>query len=118
MHFRVGIYDFALPSQIFHFLISKQVFFSSQFGENLRNGQDSKESKIQKEKPNFEPSGKLAEDTNMYRGVVIKYNEPSDAHLPKLRWRLYPFKVSCFSIKSLPTLGNVEIIIFTFSIHR
>ncbi|VDN00230.1 unnamed protein product [Thelazia callipaeda] len=49
-------------------------------------------SKEEKEKPNFEPSGKLAEDTNTYRGVVIKYNEPSDSHLPKLRWRLYPFK--------------------------
>ncbi|KAM3720392.1 Smad nuclear-interacting protein [Dirofilaria immitis] len=63
------------------------------FGEYLRNDHDSKEkAKIEKEKPNFEPSGKLAEDTNTYRGVVIKYNEPSDAHKPKLRWRLYPFK--------------------------
>uniref|UniRef100_A0A1I8EKY9 FHA domain-containing protein n=1 Tax=Wuchereria bancrofti TaxID=6293 RepID=A0A1I8EKY9_WUCBA len=63
------------------------------FGEYLRGDRDSKEEpKVEKEKPNFEPSGKLAEDTNTYRGVVIKYNEPSDAHIPKLRWRLYPFK--------------------------
>ncbi|VDK51639.1 unnamed protein product [Anisakis simplex] len=47
---------------------------------------------VEKEKPSFEPSGKLAEDTNTYKGVVIKYNEPPDAHKPKLRWRLYPFK--------------------------
>ncbi|VDK68158.1 unnamed protein product [Litomosoides sigmodontis] len=64
-----------------------------QFGKYLCGDHDKKEEpKIEKEKPNFEPSGKLAEDTNTYRGVVIKYNEPSDAHLPKLRWRLYPFK--------------------------
>lgn len=63
------------------------------FGEYLRGDHDSKEEpKVEKEKPNFEPSGKLAEDTNTYRGVLIKYNEPSDAHIPKLRWRLYPFK--------------------------
>ncbi|VDO43799.1 unnamed protein product [Onchocerca flexuosa] len=73
------------------------MFFSDRlqdpFDECLHNDQESKEKvKIEKEKPNFKPSGKLAEDTNTYRGVVIKYNEPSDAHMPKLRWRLYPFK--------------------------
>ncbi|KAK3577833.1 hypothetical protein CHS0354_000229 [Potamilus streckersoni] len=45
-----------------------------------------------KEKPNFQLSGKLTEDTNTYRGVVIKYNEPPEARKPKKRWRLYPFK--------------------------
>ncbi|KAK3577832.1 hypothetical protein CHS0354_000227 [Potamilus streckersoni] len=44
------------------------------------------------EKPNFQLSGKLTEDTNTYRGVVIKYNEPPEARKPKKRWRLYPFK--------------------------
>jgi len=44
------------------------------------------------EKPNFEPSGKLAEDTNMFKGEVIKYNEPPEARIPKARWRLYPFR--------------------------
>ncbi|XP_077540743.1 smad nuclear-interacting protein 1 isoform X2 [Haemaphysalis longicornis] len=43
-------------------------------------------------KPNFGLSGKLAEDTNVYNGVVIKYNEPQEARKPKRRWRLYPFK--------------------------
>lgn len=44
------------------------------------------------EQPNFELSGALVEDTNTYRGVVIKYNEPPEARIPKRRWRLYPFK--------------------------
>lgn len=42
--------------------------------------------------PNFGLSGALTEDTNTFRGVVIKYNEPPEARIPKRRWRLYPFK--------------------------
>ncbi|KAK3096950.1 hypothetical protein FSP39_005064 [Pinctada imbricata] len=45
-----------------------------------------------KEKPSLELSGKLAEDTNIYKGVVIKYNQPPEARKPKTRWRFYPFK--------------------------
>nr|XP_056702017.1 smad nuclear-interacting protein 1 [Euleptes europaea] len=45
-----------------------------------------------KEKPSFELSGALVEDTNTFRGVVIKYSEPPEARIPKKRWRLYPFK--------------------------
>lgn len=45
-----------------------------------------------KQKPNFSLSGKLTEETNTYRGVVIKYSEPPEARKPKRRWRLYPFK--------------------------
>lgn len=48
--------------------------------------------KIDKDKPNFEVSGKLAEETNTYKGIVIKYAEPPEARKPKKRWRLYPFK--------------------------
>ncbi|ESO11482.1 hypothetical protein HELRODRAFT_150697, partial [Helobdella robusta] len=44
------------------------------------------------EKPNFETSGKLTENTNTFRGVIIKYNEPPEARRPKKRWRFYPFK--------------------------
>ncbi|XP_060524246.1 smad nuclear interacting protein 1 [Cylas formicarius] len=47
---------------------------------------------VNKEKPNFGLSGKLTEETNTYRGVVIKYSEPPEARKPKRRWRLYPFK--------------------------
>ncbi|XP_070164038.1 smad nuclear interacting protein 1 [Polyergus mexicanus] len=53
-----------------------------------------------KEKPNFEVSGKLTEDMNTVNGVIIKYSEPQDAKKPKRRWRLYPFKGE----KALPTL--------------
>ncbi|XP_048205159.1 smad nuclear-interacting protein 1-like, partial [Perognathus longimembris pacificus] len=45
-----------------------------------------------KEKPSFELSGALLEDTNTFRGVVIKYSEPPEARIPQKRWRLYPFK--------------------------
>ena len=49
--------------------------------------------KVEKEKPNFGLSGKLTEETNTFRGVVIKYSEPPEARKPqKIRWRLYPFK--------------------------
>ncbi|XKL65762.1 hypothetical protein PGB90_009182 [Kerria lacca] len=54
----------------------------------------------EKEKPNFETTGKLTEDTNSFRGVVIKYSEPEEARIPKKRWRLYPFKGE----KMLPVL--------------
>lgn len=43
-------------------------------------------------KPDFAQSGKLAEDTNTFNGVVVKYNEPVDGKQPKRKWRLYPFK--------------------------
>ena len=29
---------------------------------------------------------------SVFQGVVIKYNEPSEARKPKTKWRLYPFK--------------------------
>ncbi|RWS13406.1 smad nuclear-interacting protein 1-like protein [Dinothrombium tinctorium] len=53
---------------------------------------DKNEKPKEKEKPNFGLSGKLAEDTNVFNGVVIKYNEPPEAKCPKRKWRLYPFK--------------------------
>lgn len=53
---------------------------------------DSQEASVDKDKPDFELSGKLTEDTNTYKGVVIKYNQPPEARKPKKKWRLYPFK--------------------------
>ena len=53
-------------------------------------GEDTNE--VQKEEPNLGLSGKLTEETNTFRGVVIKYNEPQEAMVPKRKWRLYPFK--------------------------
>ncbi|CAH1173822.1 unnamed protein product [Phaedon cochleariae] len=46
----------------------------------------------EKDKPNFGLSGKLTEERNTYKGVVIKYSEPPEARKPRRRWRLYPFK--------------------------
>lgn len=65
---------------------------------NVKN--EDKPKQQEKEKPNFELSGKLIEDMNTVNGVVIKYAEPQDARKPKRRWRLYPFKGE----KALPTL--------------
>ncbi|XP_069827781.1 smad nuclear-interacting protein 1 [Dendropsophus ebraccatus] len=59
-------------------------------GEEQGSENDSTGNK--KEAPNFELSGALLEDTNTFRGVVIKYSEPPESRIPKKRWRLYPFK--------------------------
>jgi smad nuclear-interacting protein 1 len=73
----------------------------TKFDKNIDKSEEfwSKESKektndkvVEKAKPNFETTGKLCEDTNTFNGVVIKYNEPSEARKPKRKWRLYPFK--------------------------
>lgn len=45
-----------------------------------------------KEKINFNLSGKLAVDTNMQNGIIVKYSEPVEAVKPLKKWRLYPFK--------------------------
>lgn len=60
--------------------------------EQWEEKKEKEEEPVEKEKVNLGTSGKLAEDTNMFRGVLIKYNEPPEAKKPVLRWRLYPFK--------------------------
>jgi len=45
-----------------------------------------------KQKANFEATGKLAAESNMVNGVVLKWAEPPDAQKPVKRWRLYVFK--------------------------
>nr|XP_020489156.1 smad nuclear-interacting protein 1 [Labrus bergylta] len=62
------------------------------FGRSEEGDDDSNPAPAEVEKPNFGLSGALTEDTNTFRGVVIKYNEPPEARIPKRRWRLYPFK--------------------------
>ena len=51
-----------------------------------------------KDGPDFKLSGKLADDSNTFRGVVVKYNEPPEARIPKVKWRLYPFKGIIYSM--------------------
>ncbi|KAE9591065.1 hypothetical protein Lal_00021489 [Lupinus albus] len=46
----------------------------------------------QKQKPSFELSGKLAAETNRFRGVTLLFNEPPEARKPNIKWRLYVFK--------------------------
>ncbi|KAK9514132.1 hypothetical protein VZT92_027621 [Zoarces viviparus] len=60
--------------------------------QDMGESEEGSDPPVDKEKPNFGLSGALTEDTNTFRGVVIKYNEPPEARIPKRRWRLYPFK--------------------------
>lgn len=52
----------------------------------------------EKQKPNFQPTGLLARETNTVSGtdIVLKYNEPPDARKAHScqDWRLYIFKES------------------------
>ena len=48
--------------------------------------------KAPKHQPNYETTGKLAEESNKVNGVVLKWSEPQDAAKPVKRWRLYVFK--------------------------
>lgn len=49
---------------------------------------------VEKEVPNFAPTGLLAAATNTVNGVVLKYSEPAEARKPpgSQRWRLFVFK--------------------------
>lgn len=62
--------------------------------DDKRGDDEKKEDEVpqEKEKVNLGTSGILAADTNTFKGVVIKYNEPPEAKKPVVRWRLYPFK--------------------------
>ena len=51
--------------------------------------------------PNYGLSGKLAEESNTVRGVVLLHNEPPEARKPSLRWRLYTFKNGACAYSSL-----------------
>lgn len=65
---------------------------NAKWGKDDHHSKQRKEEENGKAKPNFALSGKLTEETNTYRGVVIKYSEPPEARKPRRRWRLYPFK--------------------------
>mmetsp|Transcript_34667 Transcript_34667/g.65259 ORF Transcript_34667/g.65259 Transcript_34667/m.65259 type:complete len:315 (+) Transcript_34667:31-975(+) len=44
------------------------------------------------EQPNFGLSGKLAAETNTFKGVALLHHEPPEARKPTVKWRLYVFK--------------------------
>ncbi|CAL8137461.1 unnamed protein product [Orchesella dallaii] len=80
--------------------MSKQAVVKREKGEQERKfalgdsgNTEEEEPQKEKEQPNFGLSGKLTEESNTFRGVVVKYAEPPEARKPnKIRWRLYPFK--------------------------
>ncbi|KAM5554049.1 FHA domain-containing protein DDL-like [Rosa sericea] len=45
-----------------------------------------------RQKPSFELSGKLAAETNRFRGITLLYTEPAEGRPPRVKWRLYVFK--------------------------
>ncbi|KAL5802548.1 hypothetical protein ACOSQ4_030853 [Xanthoceras sorbifolium] len=71
-------------------------------GDEHRNDDDDSVAKMkaaaealeskEKQKPSFELSGKLAAETNRFKGVTLLFNEPPEARKPDVRWRLYVFK--------------------------
>lgn len=57
--------------------------------------EDADNEAVDKQKPNFGLSGALAKDTkggNMYKGVLLKFQEPPEARAPNTAWRLYVYK--------------------------
>jgi smad nuclear-interacting protein 1 len=54
------------------------------------------EKQLEKQKPNYAPTGLLAAETNTVNNIVLKYNEPPEARKPPAHdaWRLYVFKGS------------------------
>ncbi|KAH8922517.1 SMAD/FHA domain-containing protein [Atractiella rhizophila] len=42
--------------------------------------------------PNFAASGLLAAESNNFKGIVLKYNEPPEARKSLRNWRVYVFK--------------------------
>jgi len=57
--------------------------------EKVEEGE--KEEVIEKEEPNFEVSGLLAEEDNSKNGVPLKFVEPPDAQMPTKKWRFVHF---------------------------
>ena len=49
-----------------------------------------------RQRPNFQPTGRLAAESNTVAGIVLKYHEPPEARkpAPDPAWRLYVFKGS------------------------
>lgn len=64
----------------------------------FKHEQGSETPAVEKQKPNFAPSGKLAAASNTIQTagqtIVLKYHEPAEARKPPAReaWRMYVFK--------------------------
>lgn len=59
------------------------------------NSNSGDEAPVEKQKANFGLSGALTKDArtgNVYKGVVLKFQEPPEARTPNTLWRFYVFK--------------------------
>eukprot|EP01127_Copromyxa_protea_P009220 TRINITY_DN2158_c0_g1_i2.p1 TRINITY_DN2158_c0_g1~~TRINITY_DN2158_c0_g1_i2.p1 ORF type:complete len:392 (+),score=93.31 TRINITY_DN2158_c0_g1_i2:156-1178(+) len=54
--------------------------------------QEESEEEIEKEKPDYKPSGLLTKDLKTRKGVELVYTECEDGRIPVTKWRLYPMK--------------------------
>eukprot|EP01049_Picozoa_sp_SAG25_P006308 SAG25_NODE_469_length_7669_cov_4.786262_5_plen_256_part_00 len=66
--------------------------YTDRFGPAVVAGEEALVPSAPKEQANYGLSGKLAAETNTYKGVVLKFSEPPEARIPTTRWRLYIFK--------------------------
>eukprot|EP01027_Heterolobosea_sp_BB2_P025466 GEZU01039084.1.p1 GENE.GEZU01039084.1~~GEZU01039084.1.p1 ORF type:complete len:492 (+),score=165.28 GEZU01039084.1:60-1535(+) len=65
-----------------------------EWGKKESPKEDEKEAEQQppKQQPNFSTSGRLVETSNVFNGVVLKWNEPPELAPADKKWRLYVFK--------------------------
>jgi smad nuclear-interacting protein 1 len=68
-------------------------------GSSANDDNGDMDAPVEKVKPDFGLSGALAADSgkggsggNMYKGVLLKFQEPPEARTPTTKWRLYVFK--------------------------
>lgn len=61
-----------------------------------KNERGPQEERKEDQKPNFAVSGALSKDVGssgrLYKGVLLKFQEPLEARTPSIQWRLYVFK--------------------------
>lgn len=98
-----------------------------EWGKAEDNEPEPEEPVTKKQEVNFGLSGKLAAETNTYKGVEVKYNEPPEARTPSKKWRLYVFKgdkqigelrFSCFCRSTAMDSHRTLYMIDLLHIHR
>ncbi|KAI9790097.1 MAG: hypothetical protein M1816_005567 [Peltula sp. TS41687] len=62
--------------------------------EKENDDDDDNDAEVRRQRPNFQPTGRLAAESNTLAGIVLKYHEPAEARkpAPDAGWRLYVFK--------------------------
>jgi smad nuclear-interacting protein 1 len=73
--------------------MSKEILTTMTSRDRSHSPRRSASPEVKKTKINLELTGKLAQETNLVQGVVVvKYNEPVEAKLSPIKWRIYIFK--------------------------